>query len=254
MAIVVVVMVIKEGEGGGGGEWEGYSCIRLAGVETNKNSYKSHWQTSAGLYAVWKWEVRKREKSIIIQIQNICWIDWFFHFKDFIYLLFFLERGQGREKERERNITCPQLGTWPTTQACALTGNQTGDHPVCRPALNPLSHTSQGQLIDSWMFFSFACPPPKIGKTTTMKTNSVFVSVFAHTRKKNIKTTLSVLPVQCQLRNLQSTVQNENWSPLFKISGKQVFFFLPLLLSWSVVVVFCCFCHFFACFLLFSVT
>ena len=49
-------------------------------------------------------------------------------FKDFIYLI--LERGEGREKERERNIhvwlplTCPQLGTWPTTQACALTGNQ----------------------------------------------------------------------------------------------------------------------------------
>ena len=50
-----------------------------------------------------------------------------FLFKDFIYLL--LERGEGTEKERERNInvwlpfTCPLLGTWPTTQACALTGN-----------------------------------------------------------------------------------------------------------------------------------
>ena len=38
----------------------------------------------------------------------------------------FLER-EGREKEKERNIhgwlplTCPLLGTWPTTQACALT-------------------------------------------------------------------------------------------------------------------------------------
>ena len=40
-------------------------------------------------------------------------------FKDFIYS--FLERGEGREKVRERNINvwlllaCPQLGTWPTT-------------------------------------------------------------------------------------------------------------------------------------------
>ena len=48
-------------------------------------------------------------------------------FKDFIYL--FLERGEGKEKERERNINvwlllqCPLLGTWPATQACALTGN-----------------------------------------------------------------------------------------------------------------------------------
>ena len=49
--------------------------------------------------------------------------------KDFIY--FFLDRGEGREKERERNIrvwlplTRPPLGTWPATQACALTGNRT---------------------------------------------------------------------------------------------------------------------------------
>ena len=47
--------------------------------------------------------------------------------KDFIYL--FLERGERREKERERNIhvwlplELPLLGTWPTTQVCALSGN-----------------------------------------------------------------------------------------------------------------------------------
>ena len=69
-------------------------------------------------------------------------------FKKDFYL--FLERGEGREKDRERNIsvwlplTCPQLGTWPTTQACALSGNRTGDLLVCRLTLNPLSHTSQG--------------------------------------------------------------------------------------------------------------
>ena len=49
----------------------------------------------------------------------------------------------------ERNIDWlplarPQLGTWPTTQACALTENQTSDPLVHRPVLNPLSHTSQG--------------------------------------------------------------------------------------------------------------
>ena len=48
-----------------------------------------------------------------------------FIFLDFVYL--FLEKG--REKERARSINvwlpleCLQLGTWPTTQACALTGN-----------------------------------------------------------------------------------------------------------------------------------
>ena len=42
--------------------------------------------------------------------------------------IYFLERGEGREKERERNsnvwlpLTRPILGTWPATQ-CALTGN-----------------------------------------------------------------------------------------------------------------------------------
>ena len=41
-------------------------------------------------------------------------------------------------------LTHPQLGTWPTTQACALTGNRTSDPLVGRPALNPLNHTSQG--------------------------------------------------------------------------------------------------------------
>ena len=47
--------------------------------------------------------------------------------KDFMYL--FLERGEGREKEGERNINVwlppmhPLLGTWPTIQACTLTGN-----------------------------------------------------------------------------------------------------------------------------------
>ena len=71
--------------------------------------------------------------------------------KDFSYL--FLDREEGREKERERKInvrlplTCPPLGTWTATQACAPTGNRTGDPLVRRPALSPLSHTSQGQLL-----------------------------------------------------------------------------------------------------------
>ena len=59
-----------------------------------------------------------------------------------------LERGEGREKERGRNsvwlpLACPQLGTWPATQACALTGTRTSDLLFCWTALTPLSHTSQ---------------------------------------------------------------------------------------------------------------
>ena len=71
----------------------------------------------------------------------------FHSFKDFIYL--FLDRGEGREKKK-RNINVwlplarPLLGTWPATQVFTLPGNQTGYPLVQRPALNPLSHTSQG--------------------------------------------------------------------------------------------------------------
>ena len=75
----------------------------------------------------------------------ISFYQWTF-FKGFIYLY----SEKRREEEKERNISVwlplarPTLGTDPTAQACALTGNQTGDLLVCRPALNPLSHTSQG--------------------------------------------------------------------------------------------------------------
>ena len=59
------------------------------------------------------------------------------YFEIFHYL--FLERREGREKERETNINMqfpfvwPPLGTWPATQAGALTGNQTSDPLVCSP-------------------------------------------------------------------------------------------------------------------------
>ena len=66
----------------------------------------------------------------------------------FVYL--FLERVEGREKERERNINMwlplvhPLLGTGPATQACALTGNWTNNPLLHSLVFNPLSHTSQG--------------------------------------------------------------------------------------------------------------
>ena len=72
-----------------------------------------------------------------------------FFFKDFIL---FLDRGEGREEERERNIDVwlllvhPIPGTWPTTQACAQTGNRTCNPLAHRPVLNALSHTNQGRV------------------------------------------------------------------------------------------------------------
>ena len=85
--------------------------------------------------------------------------------KDFTYL--FLEKGEGREKEGEKNgcaretligrntdwlpLTHPGRGTWPTTRARALTGNRTCDLWVGRPALDPPNHTSRAPLPISKM-------------------------------------------------------------------------------------------------------
>ena len=56
--------------------------------------------------------------------------------------------GEKHRCERETSIGyllyVPQPGTWPATQACALTGNQTSNPLVRGLVLNPLSHTSQG--------------------------------------------------------------------------------------------------------------
>ena len=65
-------------------------------------------------------------------IENICCsglVLFSFFFKELIYL--FLESREGKENERERNISVwlplmhPLLETGPATQAHALTGNQT---------------------------------------------------------------------------------------------------------------------------------
>ena len=77
--------------------------------------------------------------------------------KNVLFILF-LQRGERREKDRKRNINvwlplvCPQMGTWPATQACALTGNLTSDPLVFRPAFNPLTHTSQVWNMEILMF------------------------------------------------------------------------------------------------------
>ena len=78
----------------------------------------------------------------------------FLFFKDFIYL--FLETGEGREKEKKRNINVwlplmwPPLGTWPSTQTCALTENQTGN-PLDRSCAQSTELRQPGQVFS----FSF---------------------------------------------------------------------------------------------------
>ena len=73
-----------------------------------------------------------------------------FLFKDFIYFL--RERGREGERDGEKHQCVvashmPLMGTWPATWACALNGNRTCNPLVRRLALNPLSHTSQGNSL-----------------------------------------------------------------------------------------------------------
>ena len=91
---------------------------------------------------------------LLARVMHIKGIKMFYFLKVSFYL--FLDRWEGREKERERNtnmwllLMCPPLGTWPTTQASALTGNQASNPLVHRLALNPLSYTSQGKKKKSF--------------------------------------------------------------------------------------------------------
>ena len=102
----------------------------------------------------------KRVRTAPHLSQCSCWyqrlpdttVSYFFK----ISFIYFREKGEGGEKERERNMdVClvashtPQPRIWPATQARALTGNQTGNLSVRRPVLSPLSHTSQGDTTVS---------------------------------------------------------------------------------------------------------
>ena len=72
--------------------------------------------------------------------------------KDFVYL--FLEKGRVWEREGEKHQSvashmCPDqgLGTEPTTQACALTGNWTSNLLLCM-SMPKLSHSDQGRELN----------------------------------------------------------------------------------------------------------
>ena len=84
--------------------------------------------------------------AFLLDCAFICF--FFLFFKDFTI---FRERGREKEREGEKHryvvaSHAPPLETWPETQACALTGNRTSDPLIHRPALNPLSHTSQSPI------------------------------------------------------------------------------------------------------------
>ena len=68
-----------------------------------------------------------------------------------ILLIYFQRKAKGRRKSGARNmdqltLACPQPGTWLTTQAYALTQNQTGNLSVCSTTPNPLSYSNLGEV------------------------------------------------------------------------------------------------------------
>ena len=123
----------------------------------HRKSYKNEWINKV-FKTKEKHEGSRDRKRLCIQY----WGVWSY-FKDFIYL--FLKR---EERERIVNmwlpLACHQLGTWPTTQTCVLTGNWTSNSLVHRPTFSPLSHIIQGWslffcwgTIDIWYCVSLKC-------------------------------------------------------------------------------------------------
>ena len=123
----------------------------------------------------------------------------FLFFKD---LFTIRERGKrGRETSVcERYIdwlplACPQLGTWPATQACALTGDWTSDLAIHRPALNPLNHTSQGNNANfkcSIRVFNSYVEPPKLNSLHSVACTHTCISFWGEQWKLH-KTNTTVL-------------------------------------------------------------
>ena len=100
----------------------------------------------------WRANTVVKEKNKVRRLVSLNFKTHFFLLHLFISFLFkrfylFTFRERGREKERGTSM-CERFSClWPTTQACALTGNWTSNLTVPRLALSPLNHTSLGCLF-----------------------------------------------------------------------------------------------------------
>ena len=97
-----------------------------------------------------------RERHWFVVSLIYIFIGGFFIFLKILFI-YFLQRQQGREKEKERNIDVwkvhrPAASLMaPISQACVW--DQELNALVHRPVLNPLCHNSQGSLVDSYIRF-----------------------------------------------------------------------------------------------------
>ena len=129
---------------------KGYNGAEKTGSSHNfgfGRALKSH-----PIYPLYRWlnwgAAKVTQLGVTVQGQNpgLCQPH---HSAEFIFLrvYLFILRQRARMREKLQCVVAshaPLMGTWPASQACALTGNRTSDLLVHRPVLNSLSHTSQG--------------------------------------------------------------------------------------------------------------
>ena len=120
-------------------------------MKYNSASPLSHLSTHSSLFSTPTTQnYLKVSQDLLLQCNKhlLLLLDFVLPLYFFLRFYLFLEGKAGRKRGREINVWLPLihllLGTWPTTQACTLTGNPTSDPLVSQRALNPLSHTSQG--------------------------------------------------------------------------------------------------------------
>ena len=140
-------------------------------------------------------------------------------------------------QENHRSVaSCPQPGMRPATQTCALTGNWTGNFSVCRPALNSLSHTNQGQFT----LICWPCITTLLKKTIMSLANrDSFISFF----QILLFPFLAYLLCWSELFNIVLKVVRVDRPPCFApdIKGKATWSFT---LKYNVICGFFCFCFY----------
>ena len=129
--------------------------------------------------------------------RSICIYSFFKRF----YLFTFYRQGKGRKKrERETSmckryinglpLTHPQLGTWPTTQAYALTGNQTGNLGSWASAQSTEPHQPGPKCIYSYL-------KKKLNGPYISKSSFIFFFYFLNHPLKNAYFLKSTMNIPC---------------------------------------------------------
>ena len=110
---------------------------------------------------------------------------------------------------------CPLLGTWPKTQARPLSGTQTSDPLLCRPARTALSHTSQD--INVWLPLAY----PLLGAWPETQTCAL--------RGNQTSDPLVRRPVLSPLSHTSQGLSLKFWCVMFGVGFSSEFWYIPCL-------------------------